>query len=137
MVRTRYVRSTHEHRDDSACPSRKGSLDFAANVIFGTVQATPSLAICHADPETANHHQDGVALIESLFEHFCEVDARLDRVDVHEHIVRTEARGEVLVEATRVGLSVLAPVADEDPWPLYHPAYLFLASAHSTPLRAL
>ena len=122
LIGARHAGVVNEHRDhrDIALQRAPG---FEPDEVGGVVQPAPACGIGDGEPVLADHREQHAAGGDLLLDRAPEVAARLDAGHVHEHRALAEAIAQVLEQAPRVALRVVAPVADED-------------RAHSAPSRS-
>src|SRR5262249_29211832 len=103
----------HQHRYNWNFPSkRRGNLD--THKIIRPLKATTPEFVLSINPSRTNDSKKDFAAAYLLFQHFHEINARRNCVDIHEDIVSTYERSNFIVEpSSGVGL-VLATVADEN-----------------------
>ena len=103
----------HQHRDHrNAALQRRGDLE--PDEILGVVDPPHAIAVAGRQPLAPDQCEQDVALGNLGVDHLPEVDAGLDRDDVHEHRVVAEARPQPLEQTPGMPLGVLAPVTDEN-----------------------
>ena len=112
LVRPWHLCASHQDGDYTNL-SRQSCPDLEADKVFGVVDPTPPLCVGHSEPLLANHHQHRIASRNGLFDHFNEIRARIDAVDIHEHLALAKLQGQPIVQSSRVRDAVFTPVTDK------------------------
>jgi hypothetical protein len=87
-------------------------LELDAHVIVRLLESAPAIRV--DEPLLSDHDEHDVRRLDGTLDCNREVEAGLDRVDVHEDLILAEVVAEHLVKATSVHRAVLSPVIDED-----------------------
>ena len=113
VVRNRHGGAGYERGDDAdVAPERR--LDLEPHVIVRAAQAPFATGVRCRQPARADHDEEHVARRDRRLDGVLELDADVDRVDVHEHVFGAQFVGKGIVETACLAARVLAPVTDED-----------------------
>jgi hypothetical protein len=93
--------------------SLQGKLDLAAHVVGWIVQAAHAIVL-HVDPARTDHDQHGGCAGNRILDGALEILSGLDRVDVAEHLLRTEAVRQAAVQPPGRGRRIRPAIAQED-----------------------
>jgi hypothetical protein len=108
-----HLRALHQHRDHrDVAPQRRRRLQ--PHEITGIVQPAPAVGPLEVKPLPAHQCQQHRAARHLGVDGLAEVDPRLDAHHVHEDRVGAKHLAQVLEQAARMALGILATVADED-----------------------
>ena len=111
----RHRRRADQYGDDQHVgPPAESGRDLQAHVVFGVVQPALARVVFDRQPRGPDHGQQGLTRAHFLLDHAGEPLARVDSVDVPEHLIRAEMVAQRVPEAARVRPTVLPPIADED-----------------------
>ena len=113
VVRNRHPGAGDECGDDADVASER-RLDLEPHIVVRAAQASFAAGVGSRQPARADHHEEHVAGRDCRLDGVLELDADVDRVDVHEHVLRAELVGKGIVETACLAARVLAPVTDED-----------------------
>jgi hypothetical protein len=108
-------RSVDQDRNDSNITVKRGS-DFQHDQIVRIIQPPPPLLIDRAQPGLADQCEQDVTFGNRSFDSDAEVEARLNRVNIHKDVVGPEPLGQMIEQATRYMPAVFATIAHEDPY---------------------
>jgi len=96
LIDTRHPRLINQDRDDADL-ARQGRLDLQPHEIIRVIEATPATPIGDRQPLITNQRQQHVAGRDRSSDHFDEVVAELDRVDILEDLAAAEAADQPIV----------------------------------------
>ena len=83
---------------------------------FASSSLRAPAAIADRCPSLSDHDEHRSGFAQRRLQDADEVGARIDRVDVQEHLASAEAPVHVIGETTGLARRILSSVADEDPW---------------------
>ena len=113
LVLAGHRRTAHEHRDHDRLAGQ-GEADLEPDEVLRVVQAALAVELLGAEPAAADDDEHGIGRAHRRVQALHEVDSRLERVDVHEHLMGAELLDQPVVEPARVCRRILAAIADED-----------------------
>src|SRR5205085_6660225 len=94
--------------------TRECGSDLEDDEVLGIVDPAATCFVRRSEPRPTDEDQHDVALAHCLFYSQREVEAGLDRVDVHEDVRVPEPRCKLVVQPARHVPGVRTPIADED-----------------------
>ena len=103
------LQQDRDHGD--AALQRRPNLD--AHEVIGVVQAPMTLFVARIEPVRTDNRKEHVALRNLLNEHFVEIDAERDGVNVHKQEIAAELPLQVVVYSARVACTVVATITNE------------------------
>jgi len=92
---------------------REGALDFDPYEISRIINTPLTAFILSGQPVSTDEGKEDITLAHSVFEIASEIDSNGDGVHVKKHAFFTKALRELLLQATRSVLAILASVTDE------------------------
>jgi hypothetical protein len=93
----------------------EGGFELDPDEVVRVVELATALGVRRAEPLLPEESDEDVTGGHGLGDHFDEVGAEIDRVDVHEDVLGAEAGGESVVEAARVPAGIVTAVTEECP----------------------
>ena len=109
------MRAALDQRGDNPNIAGKRRRDFQPDEVLWVIEPPPSRVISDRQPLLANQCDQGIARAHSLLNNLDEVEAGLNRVDVHKDIVPPKMLAEPIIEPSSPSPTIVPPVADEDP----------------------
>jgi hypothetical protein len=103
-----------QHRDHPHPALQRGP-HFEAHKVVRVVESPPSPLIGQRRPLAPDQRHQHRARVHRLGDDLREVQARLDGVQIHEHLRVGETLAQLVLQQASIGRGVLAPVAEEDP----------------------
>ena len=103
------LQQDRDHGD--AALQRRPNLD--AHEVIGVVQAPMTLFVARIEPVRTDNRKEHVALRNLLNEHFVEIDAERDGVNVHKQEIAAELPLQVVVYSARVACTVVVTITNE------------------------
>src|SRR5262249_32250845 len=110
---SRHLCSANENRNDTDL-SLECSDDFHTYKILFVVEAALTRCISCPQPLGSDRYDSDVASADFAVDHFDEVFAGLDLIDIDENLVLAKVRDQVVVKATSVGRTVFTAIVDEE-----------------------
>jgi hypothetical protein len=104
-----------DQRRDHPNVATKGRRNFQPNEVLRIIKPTPSSSVGDRQPLLANERHQGIARAYRLLNDLHEVQAGLNRVDVHEHVLSPKVLAEPIIEPSSPPATIVAPIADENP----------------------
>jgi len=105
----RHARSSHQDRNHRDLTFQRGA-DLVANEIVARLHTL----LDGLEPLRTDHDDHAIARRYRVLDRCHEILARLNVLNVHEHLIAAEAGGQAIAEPPGVAAGVSAPVADED-----------------------
>ena len=123
VVGLRHHCAVDQHGNDRHVALERG-FDFDAHEIVGIIKAAAIVLVRAREPIPADNRDQRIASANALCQHFDEIAAGRDVVDVDEDVLAPKAVLQAIIDAPREPGRVFSAIANEDAAPHAMPSWL-------------